>query len=188
MASADVGPADPIGGATPASFKLVTSARFDLALPLPDGASFEVDDKSERWFVATHKATGSVLRVRLFREDDNQNHERCEAKARLASTLPEREGSRLIDRRRIAFPPEHDTIAEARLWPKTKGESAEGVVLAFGGWAKKCFAFVFTTYADDERIVVARLATIVDGSLSRARVQTDLLPSRVPHEVAPLAP
>jgi hypothetical protein len=181
-------PADPIAAAAPSSFKTYSSARFDLALPLPDGAAFRVDDKTDRWLVATHEATGSTLRVRVWREDDVGGRARCEERARGFRALPSREGSRLVEARRIAVPPEHDTIAEVRVMPlvraqnESKNAPVEGFVIAFGGWAKKCFAFVFTTRADDERIVAARLATIVDGSLARTRVESELLPSRQPHD------
>lgn len=172
--------ADPIAGAASKSFEVKRSVRFDLAIPLPDGAHFEVDDRAERWFVATHPKTSSTLLVRTWREDDIGGRTRCEARARSWRALPEREGTRLIEARRIAVPPEHDTVAEVRIRPRTKTNPTEGIVLAFGGWAKKCFAYVFTTQDGDDRIVAARLATIVDGSLARLREESHLVVPRVP--------
>jgi len=154
-------------------------------VPLPDGASFEVDDERERWLVATHGKTASKLLVRVWREDDIGGRERCEARATVWKDLPAREGTKLVEARRLAVPPDHDTIAEVRVRPRDPSHPIEGYVLAFGGWAKKCFAYVFTTSASDERVVASRLATITDGSLARLRVESELAPGRLPHERAP---
>jgi len=169
-------PVDPI--ASGASFTTIASARFDLSLPLPGGASFRVDDRSERWFVATHSSTNSTLLVRTWREDAVVNRERCEARARTWRALPEREGSRLIESRRVAVPEDHDTVAEVRLGPRAP--VVTGFVLAFGGWAKRCFAYVFVTKDEDPRVVTDRLATMMDGSLARTKVRSELVAPREP--------
>ncbi|MDI1442959.1 hypothetical protein [Polyangium sp. 6x1] len=168
---------DAIAAAT--SFKTFASARFDLSLPLPDGAAFRVDDQTERWLVARHDATSSVLLVRTWREDDVGGRARCEARARTWRDLPAREGSRLVSASRLAVPPDHDTLAEVLLGPRaTNGEGTDGFVLAFGGWAKRCFAYVFSTRGASERVVMERLAVMVDGSLRRMRFQSELSPAR----------
>lgn len=176
QASARPAAIDPI--AAGARFGAYRSARFNLVLPLPDAEAWRIDDRGERWLAATHAASSSALLVRTWREDEVVRRASCEERARLWRKLPERAGSRLLEARALALPPEHDTIAEVRLRPSTKTEPAEGFVLAFGGWAKRCFAFVFVTRAPSERAVAERLATMVDGSLTRIRFESELLPER----------
>ncbi|MDC3952990.1 hypothetical protein KEG38_04000 [Polyangium jinanense] len=165
--------------AAASSFTTFTSARFDLSLPLPDGSAFRVDDRTERWLVARHEATSSVLLVRTWREDEVGSRARCEARARTWRDLPSRDGRRLVSASHIAVPPDHDTLVEVLLGPhSTNGEPTDGFVLAFGGWAKKCFAYVFATRDANERVVMERLAVMVDGSLRRMRFQSELAPAR----------
>ncbi|MDC0740308.1 hypothetical protein [Polyangium mundeleinium] len=180
-AAAPSPPPDALAAAS--SFTTFTSARFDLALPLPDGASFRVDDRAERWLVARHDATSSVLLVRTWREDEVGNRARCEARARTWRDLPSRDGARLVSASRLAVPPDHDTLAEVLLGPRaTNGGPTDGYVLAFGGWAKRCFAYVFATRGASERVVMERLAVMVDGSLRRMHFQSELTPTRPSRE------
>ncbi|MRG93888.1 hypothetical protein [Polyangium spumosum] len=175
--SAAAAPPDAIAAAS--SFTTFTSARFDLALPLPEGASFRVDDRTERWLVARHDATSSVLLVRAWREDETMNHARCEARARTWRDLPTRDGRRLVSASRLGVPADHDTLVEILLGSAAPSAGpAEGFVLAFGGWAKRCFVYVFSTRDTSERVVMERLAVMASGSLARIRVQSDLAPRR----------
>jgi len=165
------------------SFQTYASARFHFLLPLADGASFHVDDQTDRWFVATHSATTSTLLVRAWREYEIMNRDSCEARARLYRALPERDRGVRIEQRRIDVPPEHDTIVDVRVVEHEKAPRFEGTVLAFGGWAHGCFAFVFVTRGDDETTVAARLSTIVHGSLERMKFDSDLVPKRTPPDL-----
>ncbi|UQA60736.1 hypothetical protein [Polyangium aurulentum] len=167
---------DPIAAGT--GFEAYRSARFNLVLPLPDAEGWRIDDRGDRWLAATHAASSSALLMRTWREDEVVRRASCEERARLWRKLPEREGSRLLEARALPMPAEHDTIAEVRLRPSTKTEPAQGFVLAFGGWAKRCFAFVFVTRAPSERAAAERLATMVDGSLTRIRFESELSPER----------
>jgi len=56
-------------------------------------------------------------------------------------------------------------------------------VLAFGGWAHQCFAFVFVTRDDDETTVAARLSTIVHGTLGHMKFDSNLVPKRTPPDL-----
>jgi hypothetical protein len=168
--------ADPL--AAGARFGSYRSARFNLVLPLPDAREWRIDDRGERWLSATHAASSSTLLLRTWREDEVVRRASCEERARLWRKLPERSGSRLLEARPLAMPSEHDTIAEVRLRPSTKTEPAEGFVLAFGGWARRCFAFVFVTRAPSESAVAERLATMMDGSLTRIQFESELSPER----------
>jgi hypothetical protein len=60
-------------------------------------------------------------------------------------------------------------------------------VLAFGGWARRCFAYVYTTSAagpHGAQIVADRLALMRDESLGRLAVRSDLEPP--PRQAPPL--
>lgn len=161
-----------------ASFQTVSSARFELSFPLPDARHFQIDDQSERWFVATHLPTSSILLVRAWREYELMDRRSCEERARLFRNLPVREGGVVIEDRRIDVPPEYDTMVEVRARVGTS--RAQGSVLAFGARARKCFAFVFLTSGEHEDVVTARLSTITNGSLARMRFDDALVPKRKP--------
>lgn len=165
------------------SFQTYTSTRFNFSLPLPDGASFRIEDKTDRWFVGTHTPTASTLLVRAWREYEIMNRTSCEERARLHRTLPERDRRVLLEERRVDVPPEHDTIVDVRVRELDQTPRFEGTVLAFGGWARRCFAFVFVTRDDDETTVAARLSTIVHGTLERMKFDSDLVPKRAPPDL-----
>jgi len=165
------------------SFQSYTSTRFDFTLALPDGASFRVDDKTDRWFVATHSSTASTLLVRTWREYEIMNRASCEERARLHRTLPERDRGMRIEERRVDVPPEHDTIVDVRVREVAGSPRFEGTVIGFGGWARRCFAFVFVTKDDDETTVTGRLSTIVQGTLERMKFDSDLVPKRTPPDL-----
>lgn len=170
-----------------ASFKTVTSDRFGFSIELPDAGKFEIKDHKESWFSAAHTPTGSSLLMRTWREYETMNRVSCEQRARLYRDLPLREGGTVIDDRRIDVPHEHDTMVEVRVREKSASPRFTGSVLAFGGWVRHCFAFVFVTTDDDETIVAARLSTIVHGTLERTKFANELAPKRMPPDVkAPL--
>jgi hypothetical protein len=157
------------------------SKRFDLELPLPDGHAWRIDDHATGWLAATHAPTASTLLVRTWREDVNMNRERCEARARSWRSLPEREGTELIEQLDLALPPDHDTRAEIRVGRGgARAETITGVVLAFGGFARKCFAYVYTTSASGpgaEAAVGDRLAVMAHGSLDEVTFTSALAPA-----------
>mgnify|MGYP000744704942 CR=1 FL=1 len=162
------------------SFKTYTSTRFHFTLPLPDSASFRVEDKTDRWFVATHEPTTSTMLVRVWREYGMMNRTSCEEQARLYRVLPEVDRGVRIDERRIDVPAEHDTVVHVHVQERKGAPHFEGTVLAFGGLAHRCFAFVFVTTDDSEATVAERLSNIVHGSLERMTFQDDLAPQRKP--------
>lgn len=167
------------------------SRRFDLVVPLPDGRAWRIDDHASGWLVATHPPTSSVLLVRTWTEDAIVNRERCEARARLWRDLPRRDSIELVEERAIPVPPDFDTHVEIGVQGATGEDGAiEGVAMAFGGWAHRCFAYVLTTAAHGhgaERVVGERLAVMVEGSLAKIETRSELEPDvrREPFEGAP---
>lgn len=154
------------------------SKRFGLRLPLPDGHAWRIDDHTGRFLVAINASTESELAVRLWREDEVVNRQRCEAKARVLRKLPERTGAELVDRRAALVPAEFDTVVETFVVPaKAQGQAITAFALAFGGLERKCFAYVFTTRAAGagaEQAVGDRLGSMVRGSLERLSFSGEL--------------
>lgn len=183
---------DPLAEGT--SFKTIHSDRFGFSLELPDAGSFEIKDQKEPWFTAFHPLTGSTVLVRSWREYEMMNRVSCEQRARLYRDLPTREHGTVIEDRRVDVPPDHDTMVEVRVREKPESPRFIGSMLAFGGWSRHCFAFVFATTDDDETIVAARLSTIVHATLERMKFDNGLTPKRTPPDLKtplrldPLAP
>ncbi|MEO7327440.1 MAG: hypothetical protein ABI193_02600 [Minicystis sp.] len=164
------------------------SPRFGLQLILPDGRAWSIDDHGSAWLVARHAPTGSELALRTWREDGSAHRVRCEEEARLWRKLPEKEGADLVEQRAVNVPPDFDTRVEVGVvtpLPGARGAKAtstgiRGFVLAFGGKAHRCFAYVFSTRAEGpgaEQAVGERLATMVQGSLEKIRLRNDLDPT-----------
>jgi hypothetical protein len=171
------------------------SPRFGLQLTLPDGRAWSIDDHAGSWLVARHAATGSELALRTWREDGIANRMRCEEQARLWRKLPAKEGADLVEQRSLDVPPDFDTRVEVGVVTPLPGARAvkdqpsgiRGFVLAFGGKAHRCFAYVFATHAEGpgaEQAVGERLATMVQGSLQKIRLRNDLDPT-LPREPLP---
>lgn len=152
------------------------SKRFGVRLPLPNGASWKIDDRTTRWLSATQREEESTLTVRLWRDDNRMNRDTCEERARSSRALPSREGAEVVEQRALDLPAGFDTRADVVLLPDPKGNGLYGFILAFGGYSHKCFAYVFVTHAAGpgaDRRVGDRLARMVEGSLSRLTFETD---------------
>jgi hypothetical protein len=160
------------------------SKRFDMTISLPDVKAWRIDDHSTLWLEAKHAPSGSTLSVRLWNEDSVVNRDRCEARARGWKTLPPRDGTDVLRREPIPVPPDFDTVVELGVVAPRPGVPLQAVALAFGGWAHRCFAFVYQTVATGpgaEQLIGARLAAMVDGTLANTRFESDLVP-RIPRE------
>jgi hypothetical protein len=161
-------PAAPVQGADlrGGPFAEIRSDRFGLSFALPDGRAWQVDDRQEHWLTARHAASGSLLVVRTWREDENATRDRCEQKARLWRDLPKREGADVFARKRVDVPRGFDTRVELGVVPAAAGAPVGGFAMAFGGSAKRCFAFVYTTSAAGpgaETLLADRLAAMTES-------------------------
>lgn len=156
------------------------SQRFNLRIPLPDGRVWRIDDHHGEWLSATHAPTNAELIVRVWTESDRMNRQRCEEKAREKKKLPDREGAEIVEKRPIAVPPDWDTVVEIGLVPPPKpSDPLVAFAMAFGGRARKCFAYVFTTSASGnkaEEIAGERLAAMTLKSLAAIQIRTELDP------------
>lgn len=139
------------------------SHRFALSLPLPDGRVWRIDDHSQPALVATHAPTRSRLVVSVFSVDQLVGRMQCEDLARSRKLLPEDGAAgQTVEDRVIITQETFDTRIEVTLLPGNGPDrSLGGRVMAFGGFLRKCFAFVYTTNVDtvtDEAILSSRLA------------------------------
>jgi hypothetical protein len=146
------------------------SRRLALSLPLPDGAAWRIDDHSRPELVATHAATHSRIVVAVFVANELVGRTQCEELARARKLVPGDDPSTLhtvadeVTMTQGMF----DTRVEVALMPGSGPDGAvAGHVLAFGGFLRKCYVFVYSTEVDgaaDEAVLSARLAFV------RARV------------------
>lgn len=161
------------------------SRRFGLRVPLEQGELWKIDDHKTPWLSAQKPSDQSSLLVRVWRGDNRMTHEKCEKIARGWKSLPVRDGATLLSQESLDFPEGFDTQVDVGLVPVPEQSALFGFVLAFGGYAHKCFAYVFVTKDQgagaDER-VAERLGTNVERTLKKLRVVSALDPEieRVP--------
>jgi hypothetical protein len=139
------------------------SHRFSLSLPLPGGRAWRIDDHSQPALVATHAPTRSRLVVSVFSADQLVGRTQCEDLARSHKLVPDDGGGGRTVEDHVAITQEtFDTRIQVTLEPGNGSDrSLGGRVTAFGGFLRKCFAFVYTTNVDavtDEAILSSRLA------------------------------
>jgi hypothetical protein len=161
----------PPGGTATAAFgngtaELVRyhSRRLALSLPLPDGPSWVLDDRSRAELVATHAPTGSAVVVALIRTEAVVGREQCEKLARERALVPD-----------VPLEPIEDVVAvtqgafdtrivvglEAAAGGGDPHSPLIGHVTAFGGFLRKCYVFDFSTRAaraTDAAALSSRLA------------------------------
>jgi hypothetical protein len=154
-----------------APLPLYHSKRLALSIPLPDGRQWRIDDHSRAELVATHAPTRSRVTVAVFHTDEVVGRAQCEALARARDLVPAGELVTLEDAAIVT-----QRAFDTRVWVAVApgagpGRALVGHVMAFGGFLRKCFAFVFTTEvtgAADEAALSSRLA------FARARILGDL--------------
>jgi hypothetical protein len=143
------------------------SRRLALALPLPDGLAWRIDDHTRPELVATHAPTHSRVVVTVFHADELVGRGRCEALARDRKLVPAGALRTLEDE--VTFTQQ---TFDTRIWVAIEpGGGPErplvGHVMAFGGFLRKCLVFDFSSEVDgagDEAVLSARLA------FARARI------------------
>ncbi len=143
------------------------SRRLALSIPLPEGAAWRIDDHSRPELFATHGATHSTITLAVFHADALVGRSQCEDLARDRHLAPTEALRPLADE--VTMTQEtFDTHVRVAL---ASGGSPQaplvGYVMAFGGFLRKCYVFVFSTRVDDaaqEPILSSRLA------FARARI------------------
>ncbi|HEX4449008.1 MAG TPA: hypothetical protein VH044_19845 [Polyangiaceae bacterium] len=146
------------------------SLRFSLTLPLPDGKAWRIDDHSRPELVATHAPTRSRLVLTVFHADTLVGRTQCEDLARTRKLVPDGDvrALRAVEDQVAITQGTFDTRVEVALQPGSGPDrSLAGHVMAFGGFLRKCYVFIYSTEVDsasDEAALSSRLAFV------RARV------------------
>jgi hypothetical protein len=143
---------------------LVDSARFFVAVPLPDLASWRVDDTSGRWLVATHLPSKSMLLVRAWRAGSVVGHGACEEEARhWRPDLFGKDADALVDRRPVTAPPGFDV--EVGFAVHRAKDALGGVAIAVGANVRQCLVLAYVTRAegaDAPEVLAGRLAFVTE--------------------------
>jgi hypothetical protein len=136
------------------------SRRFQLSVPLPDGRTWKIDDRSRPELTATHEPTASRLTLWRSREDELMNRHKCEARARARGSVPD-ESLPTIDDHVTVGPDAYDSRVLVLVDPGRPGGAMEGHVLLFGAFLRQCLFFHLVTRvpgAMDDDVLSARLA------------------------------
>lgn len=161
------------------------SKRFELALRLPDGARWKIDDHRTPWLRAEHPPTQSALWLRAWSEEVTATRQGCYARARdWLPRLPVLENANLIDDRVRPLFASLDTRVAVGVEPAASGGlRTQGFVVAAGAAVRRCFVVVFVTHADGagaDDAVGERLALVSERLLDRVQLDQSLAPSREP--------
>lgn len=186
-AIAQVDPATRIDFST-RTWRAYDSLSQGFSMPLPEDLEWRVEDVKDAWLVAKHAPTKTEIVARMLATDGLANRARCEGHARELRALPVRDDAIVIEKKRVDLPSGFDTVVEVGILATKPGKPITGYVLAFGGWAKKCFAYALTTSAmgrGAEEAVGDRLALFVERSFLKMRFASDLSPV-VPREKPPI--
>jgi len=151
----------------PAPLPRYHSRRLGASIPLPGGRTWRIDDHSRPELVAAHSPTRSEVTFAVFRADELVGRRQCEALARARKLVPAGDLRTLEDDATYT-----QQTFDTRVWVAVEpgggpDRGLVGHVMAFGGFLRKCFAFVFSTRVDgasDEPVLSARLA------FARARI------------------
>lgn len=143
------------------------SARFELSLSLPDGRAWRIDDHRSPWLVATHAATASTLRARVWNEQGLASGERCLATARAwDASIPDVAGLEPVDVRRVSIRgSDMSARVVAAVAPSASG-ALDGWVAVVGASNRRCLLVVYATEATGSgatRALGERLATMTEG-------------------------
>jgi hypothetical protein len=150
------------------------SRRLALWVPLPDGPAWRIDDHSRPELVATHAGTRSRVLIAVFAANELVGRAQCEELARAQKLVPadDLHTLRIVADEVTTTQGTFDTRVEVALEPPAGPEGRlAGHVMAFGGFLRKCYVFVYSTEVDagaDEPVLSSRLA------FARARMLGDL--------------
>jgi hypothetical protein len=183
---------DDRSGFAQADFGAYRSERFGISVPLPDRATWTIvdrDDQNGGWVVATHAATGTVVRVRRFEETMLVGRHECEMRAQLIGELPRPEAmeegghfTTLVDE------PLHRPVGwDGRRWvsfePKSGGRLGGHAMLVSGRQHSCLIVHVLTEVKGDteadalaDRLELFSSRTISGVTADRAKEPDPLLP------------
>jgi hypothetical protein len=148
------------------------SQRFALAIGLPDGAAWRIDDHGGPWLRATHAPSDSTLLLRSWLEAQ-PSFERCHARGlSWNERVPALLGARIVEEkeRRIAGDPGKVIVG-------IEGPN-DGFVVALAASARKCTLLVFRTHAPDPEQIAGRLLLFAEKVVPSVEPTSTLSPTR----------
>jgi hypothetical protein len=142
-------PPPPVAKTAPASddksgfaqgdFGVVHSDRMGISFPLPDKAQWGIidrDDLNGGWILASHMATGTIVRARRFYETTLAGRKECDLRAQQVGALPKPEEIELRYQVLVDEPLHRPKGWDGRRWvafqPMPDGRLAGQVVLIAG--------------------------------------------------------
>ena len=120
------------------------SRRLGLSLSLPHGREWRIDDHSQPELVATHAATRSRVVVSVFTAGELVGRAQCEDLARERRLVPAGDLRPLEDVVSITQGT-FDTRVVVSVSPDEATGALAGHVMAFGGFLRRCYVFVYST-------------------------------------------
>lgn len=145
------------------------SKRFFTSIPLPQGKTWKIDDRSRGALLAVHEPTSSKLHLESTSESELMNRQKCEAKARERGWVPAVPLT-TVEERVVTGPDAYDSRIWVALDAGRPGGGLEGHVFLFGGFLRKCLLVHLQTKvpaATDEDVLSTRLA-IAESRIVRA--------------------
>jgi hypothetical protein len=172
--------AEPISAPAPelddGGWGLADSKRHSLEMPLPDRASWSLDDSTTPWFVAVHERTRSELSARIWRAGRLVRPSECERQARLwKPAIPGVGAESVLEARRLSAPPGWTTELTVGVERVGAGQELRGFALAYGATVGRCYAFVYTTFATGagaQASIGRRLAIVADEIVPQVRMRS----------------
>jgi hypothetical protein len=148
------------------------SKRFALAIGLPDGAAWRIDDHGAPWLRATHAPSDSTLLLRSWIEA-RPSFERCHARGlSWNESVPALLGARIVEEkeRRIAGAPGKVIVG-------MEGPN-DGFLVALAASARKCTLLVLRTHASDPEQIADRLLLFAEKVVPSLEPTSTLTPTR----------
>lgn len=156
------------------SYGRIVSTRFFVSIPVFDAGGWRVDDRTDRWLVASHPASRSMLWARGFREGTLVSRRACEAQGRKwRPDLFGQSEDALTERRPLKAPFGFDS--EVAILVSRKGDAVAGVVVVVGAKERQCLLLGYATRADGAfatDVVSERLALVADRMFTGLATRT----------------
>ncbi|HEY2517842.1 MAG TPA: hypothetical protein VGI39_43530 [Polyangiaceae bacterium] len=163
---AEEGPALPYPD-SPSAWEGFHSLRFALTVPLPDAATWKVDDHSRGELVGAQPRTHSGLVLMEETEPALVNHKGCEERAKARGLVPNRT-LRTVEDTVTVGPEAFDTHVVVGVESRGPDGPLVGHVLAYGAYVRKCLFVHLSTEVPStrdeatlsERLALARVHTL----------------------------
>lgn len=154
----------------------VVGTRTPIVLPLPKVGSWQIDDQTTPWWLASNAALEMDLEARLWPERRGVTPEECLADLHLwRRYLGEKPSARSVESRVEKVPKGFDSRLNVTLGLVDRKPSNAAAVLLVGADTSRCFAFVASltpTEATAASELMARVALVTEAIIPKIRLRT----------------